>query len=203
MHPYSTNSPANPNLIALLALISCAVSVGIGALTKQIHDNWGWTIGGVSALSCFGVLFFVFDRFLWRLKAARAILLVPDLNGSWECQGKTILKGGAPQDLPWIGTITIRQSWSRMVVVLQTQQSSSRSVGASLYQEPGSGYRLIYHYDNRPGAAETELQRHSGQCDLLVANDTASASGEYFTGQGRLTVGTMRLTKKGAANVTP
>lgn len=195
MHPYSTNSPGNPKLIAVLAIVASAVSAGIGALTNQIHDSWGWTIGGVSTLSCFGVLYLVFDRFLWRWRAVRTVLLVPDLNGAWECRGKTILKGGDSQDLAWSATLTIRQSWSRMVVVMTTEQSTSRSIAASLYQEPGSGYRLIYHYENRPRADEAALQRHSGQCDLVFTDDTASASGEYFTGQGRLTVGTMHLTR--------
>lgn len=197
MHPYSTNSPANPKLIAMLAIVASAVSAGIGALTKQFHDTWGWTIGGVSTLSCFGVLYLVFDRFLWRWKVARAVLLVPDLNGTWECRGKTVLQAGTAQEVSWTGTVTIRQSWSRMVVVMQTEQSTSRSIAASLYREPGRGYRLIYHYDNRPNADEAGLHRHSGQSDLAFTDDAASASGEYFTGQGRLTVGVMQLTKRG------
>ncbi len=104
MHPYSTKRPANPKFIAMLAIVSRAVSAGIGAVAKQIHDDWGWTIGGASALSCFGALYFVFDRFLWRLRVARALLLLPDLNGAWECHGRTTLHHGVAQDLPWRGT---------------------------------------------------------------------------------------------------
>jgi hypothetical protein len=195
MHPYSTNSPGNPKLIGVLAIVASSVSAGVGALANQIHNSWGWTIGGVSTLTCFGILHLVFDRFLWRRKIARKFLLVPDLNGTWECRGKTILKSGTAQDLTWSGTVTIRQSWSRLVVVLKSGQSTSRSIAASLYQEPGTGYRLIYHYDNRPKADEATLLRHSGQCDLVFSDDTESASGEYFTGQGRMTLGTMQLTR--------
>lgn len=202
MHPYSTNSPANPKLIAVLALVSSAVSVGIGLLLKQINDAFGWTVGGVSALACFGVLYFVFDRYSWRWPIARRFLLVPDLNGTWRCAGRTTSRAGKAADIEWVATITIRQSWSRMVVRLKTSQSESESIAASLYQESGRGYRLIYHYDNKPGVGERDLHRHSGQCDLVFADDGMTASGEYFTGQGRLTVGTMNLTRLENANGT-
>lgn len=196
MHPYSTNSVANPKLIAFIALASSGASVGIARLIELLNSTIGWTIGSVSALSCFGILYFIFDRWLWRWPLARRVLLVPDLNGEWDCTGKITQLNGTPTSTPWHGTMTIRQSWSRMVVRLRTSQSESHSAGASLYQEPGNGFRLMYHYDNRPSVGQQSLSRHSGHCDLLFREDGASATGDYFTGQGRLTVGSMMLIRK-------
>jgi hypothetical protein len=125
------------------------------------------------------------------------MLLVPNLNGTWACEGKTVSRAGTPVDDPWTGTVTIRQSWTKIVVTLTTGQSTSRSIAASLYDEPSSGYRLIYHYDNRPGVAERDLGRHTGLCSLLFDEHSHSASGDYFSDKDRMTVGTIQLQRKG------
>lgn len=200
MHPYSTNSPVNPKLIAVIALLSWCISFGIELAVKQINAAFGWSLGALSALGCFGIFFLLFDRFLWRWPVARHILLVPDLNGTWRCSGRTTHLAGDQADIEWAGTVTICQSWSRMVVRLKTSQAESQSIAASLYQEPGRGYRLIYHYDYKPKAGEHGLNRHSGQGDLIFADDGKVASGEYFTGPGRLTVGTMNLVRQEHSN---
>lgn len=172
------------------------MSVGVGFALMQLNEAVGWSLTGFSALACFGVLYWCFEQFAWRWPLVRRVLLVPDLNGDWTCKGHTTNRNGEAMSIDWNATVTIRQSWSRMVVRIKTAQSESHSIAASLYQEPGRGFRLIYHYENKPSAAEPGLQRHSGQCDLIFAEDSRSATGEYFTGQGRLTVGTMTLTRR-------
>lgn len=170
--------------------------MGFGYVLKQLNEAAGWSLTGVSALGCFGMLFWLFEHFAWRWPLARRVLLVPDLNGVWTCKGHTTNRKGEAVSFDWTATVAIRQSWSRMVIRVKTIHSESHSIAASLYQEPGRGFRLIYHYENKPSATEPGLQRHSGQCDLVFAEDTRSAIGEYFTGQGRLTVGTMTLTRR-------
>lgn len=196
MHPYSTNCPWTSRLTASIALIAAVVSAAIGFLLDQLNNAVGWSLTGFSALACFRGLFWFFDHYAWRWSLARRVLLVPDLNGVWACNGRTLVRQGETVSFDWTATVTIRQSWSRMVVRIKTAQSESHSIAASLYQEPGRGFRLIYHYENKPSATESGLQRHSGQCDLVFAEDARSATGEYFTGQGRLTVGTMTLTRR-------
>lgn len=196
MHPYSTNSPANPKLYGYLMLLAIVVSTLVGYLLTKLHDFTGWTLGGVSAMAVFIALHFSFNHYEWRNSWLRRLLLVPDLNGEWECQGMTTSRDGQASQSAWSGSITITQSWSKMVVRLKTSQSDSQSIGASLYREVGHGFRLIYHYENRPQPGQAGLNRHSGLCDLLFADDTGLATGEYFTGEGRLTVGTMKLQRK-------
>jgi hypothetical protein len=112
----------------------------------------------------------------------------------------TIRKNGQEVNYPWSGTLTVRQSWSRVTILLKTVQSTSASVAASIYQEPGNGYRLIYYYDNQPGVAEKEISRHSGLCRLVFNENVDSASGDYFSDKDRMTVGTMRLHREGNPN---
>lgn len=198
MHPYSTNSPATPKLIAYIMLAAVVLSGVVGILVNYANTRFGWPIGSLSAMTLFTALYFLFDRVAWRWKWARSILLVPDLNGTWDCQGKTLFKSGQPQEFVWTAKVTIKQSWSRITVCLKTAQSASHSIAASLYREPGSGYRLIYHYDNRPAMTEMHLSRHCGLCNLLFSELVDRATGEYFTDKDRMTAGTMQLSREGA-----
>jgi len=200
MHPYATNSPAPPKHIAYMMLASVALSAGAGVLINHANASLGWTLGSVSAMTVFSILYFVFDRAVWRWRWARRILLVPDLTCTWQCEGRTVFKDGVSHEIPWTGTLTIRQSWSRIRIILKTSQSSSESIAASVYQEPGSGFRVIYHYDNKPALGDQGLGRHCGLCNLLFDENVETASGEYFTDKDRMTAGTMKLTKGETAN---
>ena len=122
--------------------------------------------------------------------------MVPDLNGKWHCKGHTNLKNAKIVDHDWEATISITQSWSKILIYLKTSQSESKSISASIYHEAGIGYRLIYQYDNRPNASELDLSNHSGCVELLFLEDTNSASGSYYTDRHRTTVGTMEILRK-------
>jgi len=200
MHPYSTNSPAPPKHIAYMMLAAIALSALAGSIVKYANTRWGWALGGISAMTLFTALYFAFEHAAWKWPIARHFLLVPDLNGVWRCEGKTLFKNGAPQEYTWSARITIRQSWSKITVITKTAQSSSQSIAASVFREPGNGFRLIYHYDNKPDLGERDLARHCGLCNLLFREDIGGADGEYFTDKDRMTAGTMRLTREGATN---
>ena len=124
------------------------------------------------------------------------MLLVPDLNGKWNCKGHTSLKNAKVVDHDWNATISITQSWSKILIYLKTSQSESKSISASIYHEAGVGYRVLYLYDNRPNADELDLSKHSGSVELLFLEDTNSASGSYYTDRHRTTVGTMNIERE-------
>ena len=178
----------------------------MGYLSEWMRGYWGASFGGISSMAVFGIMWFVFNHWLWRRPFARRFLLVPDLNGEWECRGKTIKKDAERIDWPWNGNITIKQSWTKIMIRLQASQSGSKSIAASLYHEGDGRYRMIYHYENEPKVSETELRRHSGLTVLLFDSQAESAEGRYFTDGDRLTVGEMHLQRKeetiGPANKT-
>ena len=63
-------------------------------------DRWMTTVGtAVPVTAFFGLLYLLFDRYLWKWSMFRRVLLVPDLNGVWECRGRTALKNGTPVEL--------------------------------------------------------------------------------------------------------
>ncbi|PCI09710.1 hypothetical protein COB72_05600 [bacterium] len=200
MHPYAQNSPHQPKLIALIAIFSVALASLLGFISAQLTETTGITVGSISTLAIFSMLWWLFDKKLWKCELTRKLLLVPDLNGTWHCAGKTLRKNGESVEWDWNATIQIVQSWSKMRVVLKASQSGSTSIAASLYHEPGQGYRLIYHYDNDPNPDEADLARHTGLVNILFSEDIQSADGKYFTDKDRMTFGSMRLTRNGTPN---
>jgi hypothetical protein len=195
MHPYATSKPRPWRLYAGIMILASSLAPIVGHWLQAMNTFLGLSLVGVSSISLFGFLYLGFDAKLWRWRPARRLLLVPDLNGEWACTGKTEFKNGQPKNYDWNGVITIRQSWSRMSVVLKTDKSRSESLAASLRRRGTGEYELIYHYDNEPGVGEPEIKRHTGVCRLLFDHAETCADGSYFSDHDRMTVGTMRLNR--------
>jgi len=203
MHDYSIDRHPKEKvlfLLALIAIIAAPLVKGLAEyLVSLLEVSTGWSSAPVVAVPVFGLfggLYFLFDRFLWKITFLRKLLLVPDLNGKWVCAGCTSLKNGEPVNFDWNSVVSITQSWSKILIHLKTSQSESKSISASIYHEAGVGYRLLYQYNNKPNADELDLSNHSGSAELLFSEDIESASGSYYTDRHRTTVGTMRLRRE-------
>jgi hypothetical protein len=111
------------------------------------------------------------------------------------CEGVNVLRKMERVTYPWIGEIRVTQSWTKMLIHLRTDASSSTSVAASVSHVPGIGYRLLYNYASDPKADQAELEKHDGSAEIMFAEDCISGEGCYFTDMHRSTVGTMKLRK--------
>jgi len=203
-HEYSVVGHSRSRIGSYIALISGSVAGGLTALAglaisfldKLGYMNiptiivWPLTGGGVFAL-----LFILFDRFIWRWPRFRSLVGVPDIAGVWSLSGQTYDQDNNPT-FRWSGKITITQGYEKITVHLKSAQSESKSISAAIVNEGDHGYRLIYSYRNEPKPGERELQSHIGHCELLFGPDRQTAEGIYFNGLGRVTSGTMKLTRE-------
>jgi hypothetical protein len=200
MHDYSIDRHPKEKIIFALAFIAISAAPWINRLLVEVLDgvdaSRAFHSGTLTAIPVFGLfiaIFFAFDKALWKIGFLRRFLLVPDLNGRYECLGRTVLRRGEPSDIRWQAEVSISQSWSKILIHLRTEQSSSVSVAASIRSIQGVGYRVLYQYDNAPNVDESELARHTGLVELEFKPDTNSATGNYFTDQYRQTSGTLSL----------
>lgn len=202
-HEYALLGGVNRTRIGRwIAITSAAVSACILYIVLSVVDiakafglpvNFAPSVLSLfSAGAIFSVLYWVFDRFLWRYPKMIGVLKVPDLSGDWSCVGQSISKEGK-LSYNWEGTVTIVQTWDKIRVRLKTAQSGSNSITAAIIFDEADGYRLLYNYRNDPHIGEVELKSHSGFADILFDKDAKTASGEYFNGNGRFTFGTMHL----------
>ncbi len=203
MHDYTIDGHPKEKIFFVLSFIAISVAPALNRLAAgvviKLDAATGWASGPVTAVPVFALFLFiywVFNSKVWKVPLLRRWLLIPDLNGTWSCEGLTALRRGGPVNAPWQGEIVITQSWSKIRIRVRTTQSSSRSVSASLSREPGVGYRLIYNYRNDPAANELDLQKHDGTAEITFDDDCRAGTGNYFTDRHRNTVGTMALRKR-------
>lgn len=169
----------------LLSLVDIAKTFGVDAkIPPSVFSLLGAGI-------IYGVLYFIFGKYLWKNKKLEKILNVPDLSGEWECYGKSSFLQENDSFTDWVGIVDISQCWDKLSIHLRTTTSKSESVSAALIREGNSGYRLLYHYKNDPRDFEIDIAAHHGLVDMVISKDLTSASGIYFTGRGRSTHGNM------------
>lgn len=205
-HEYSVLGGVNRARIGqAIAIIAAAVSSALVALLLTAIDvakafGFGQFVPSVlfppiGAGLVFTVLYWLFDRYAWKLPWLAGALHVPNLAGRWRCAGQTI-NPDKTNGYAWNAEVKITQSWDKIRVRLKTAQSGSNSESAALVHDPADGYRLFYSYRNDPRVDQTQLQSHRGFAELTFSPDLQTAEGEYFNGLGRFTFGTMKLTKE-------
>ncbi len=202
-HEYSVLGGLNRAAIGrYLSITASAIAAGLGTLAAWLI-NLAKTIGiadhvpdlvlwPLTAGLIYVALYWLFESRIWKWTKLANLLKVPDLSGTWDCQGQTLSEGGST----WVGEVMIIQSWDKLRVRLKTSQSGSNSVAAALIYDQADGFRLLYNYKNEPRIGEVELKAHRGSAELTFASDLQSAEGEYFNGHGRYTYGTMKLKRR-------
>jgi hypothetical protein len=185
-------------------MISALVcSLAVTALLALMHaiERLGWIdsipqviLWPATASAIYLILYWLFDRHIWKVRHVADLLKVPNLAGKWHCDGRT-LNADKSIVMEWRADIIIVQSWDRFRVRLKGQQSGSNSTSAALLYDEIDGFRLLYSYRNDPFPGELDIGGHRGFAELIFSKDLKTAEGEYFNGQGRFTFGLMTLTK--------
>lgn len=144
-----------------------------------------------AVLGFYGLVYWVHDRWAWRWLGS--VHGVPDIAGEYAVKLRTSHDDHATEHE---ARITIWQSWSRILIRLESSGSTSVSRGAYLVEVPGNGHRLVYLYHNTPRAsAAPSMQQHDGTGEIDFAADGVTAVGGYYSGRGRLQHGEMKLTR--------
>ena len=200
-HEYSVVGHSRSRIGLHVAILSGAIASLLTVLVQAILFHLARSgritlpevvIWPVTAVTIFGALFFLFDRFGWRLFGLRTLVGVPDISGRWDIEGQSYNTDNHPT-YAWEGRMDITQKYERICIHLRTKTSGSHSVSAAIVPEGRTGYRLIYSYRNEPKPGQPELKSHIGHCEVLFEPGLQEAEGSYFNSGGRLTLGTMKL----------
>jgi hypothetical protein len=200
MHGYSTDSSERRVVPLLLALLSIASAWVSSRLLAAAHLSVPWWLDAPSILAFYGLLYGLFERFLWRSRLAHKLGLVriPNLMGRWRGYLITSFDGHAKRHGL---VIYIFQSWTQISVFLTTTTSMSRSCAAVIQVDDPEGVTLIYQYQNQPLAdAMKTMHMHYGTA-MLRLSDGDCLAGDYYAGRDRRTFG--RICCKREATLTP
>lgn len=189
-HSYAHDKQEEAQRAVIVAAILAAAAWGKVAEVFHIPSPWWFDAPGPMAFV--GMLAAAFNKWGWRW--FHRIHGVSDLNGTYDLESLSSHDNHAQ---PTVGTLTIAQEWTRILVTVKTASSSSSSIGAWLSDDPTQGAVLTYAYRNEPDpAAKQDLHAHVGTATIIFDSNGA-ASGRYYT--DRETFGSIRLTKRVAA----
>jgi hypothetical protein len=175
------------------------VGIAIASLSLPTVITWAATLISappeltfpISFGATFALFYYVFDEHIW--KRFQFVHKIPDLNGDWIAEGVSSYRDpDRGENLRFSMRLKIKQSFSRIEVFTETDNSTSRSFMASLeLQHAVPIFR--YGFDNTPkNMANAELQRHPGMMDLRISGSDL-LEGDYFSGKHRLRYGELSV----------
>jgi len=133
-----------------------------------------------SAMGLFGILFWVFDKYLWKLSLIRPLLKIPNLNGQWKGTLKRKDHGKEIDEQIEV-ELFVTQSWTKLSFVLENNnensvsgrtRSFSRVVGLFVENKNVILIREIFEYEKAQGLCEWRLSQENGKQFLR---------GDYFS----------------------
>lgn len=172
---------------SIYALILFALGIHLPSMTLKLLS--------VLPLSLV-LLFFVFDRWLWRLHPLRNMVLHrPRLSGTWR---GTLTSIRMDENCKQISSdihiyLEIRQTFTELSIGLLSPESKSKSTTAEILKDIGGTFTLWWQYQNIPGMPVRTLSPiHFGgsRVDIPVL-DPKRLTGEYWT--DRMTRGSYQL----------
>lgn len=195
MHDYAIDSRERVFVVRILFMASALVS-GVAAMlipSDLIPMRWLLPIPSIPLV--FGVSYWAFDNWLWRWRFLRTMRLisVPDLRGAW---AGTIASSYTEFEKTQPVAVTIEQTWTKIVVRLNAEQSRSWSVTASVLTSSPEGVVLTYLFDNAPEAETVNAMQRFRGTTVLVSTDPGRLEGYYYTGRGRETHGSLNLSRQ-------
>jgi hypothetical protein len=209
MHTYSTDNDLRPRILLCLGAVSYALVLAIGAVLTFVNTllPFGWALSAPAVGGVLTVTYLLFASKLWNHDWLRRLGIVktPYFGGRW--QGY-IQSSYNVSDEPENGKldasdkmdveVEIEQSWRKIIVRLEGDDSSSRSLGASIITQQGKP-RLAYYYLNEPDYGAPDSYRKGYGTTLVELcegeNGEDVLDGIYYTGPERSEHGKIRLTR--------
>ena len=161
-------------LVKISSFVAILVFVLLICLKVDILDSVSYAITGGLAFSV------LFNCCIWKLPFLPSWLIwTPNLNGKWDCVIETIYEEKRKKVN---ATVTIKQTFTSIFVLMETKESKSTSKNGLL--EKGDGTEqviLTYVYENIPSVQiRGRSQIHFGAVRLEI-KDEKTIEGEYWT----------------------
>jgi hypothetical protein len=193
MHGYSTDSDEKRVVPLFLAGLAIALAWMSSYLLAVTHFSVPWWADAPSSMFFYGVVYALFDRYLWGCPLMRKLGLVktPNLTGCWRGYLTSSFDNHAKRhDL----SVEIFQSWTQISILFSTVTSVSRSCVAVIQVSDPEGVALIYQYENQPLAdAMRTMHMHYGTAMLRMLD--GRLTGDYYAGRDRGTFGRISCRK--------
>lgn len=189
MHPYSIDIEERKNILLLLAVVSIVLLWGFYKALNYYKIILPWWLESPSVLFFYGSFFVIFDKWAWKFFRKISFIKTPNLIGEWTGHLKTSFDEHSSEIE---ATLKIFQTWTRIKILLTTEQSTSHSETASIVIDTPEGKYLSYQYINepKPEAVKT-MSIHRGTVRLLFNEKENTLVGQYYSGRDRQNFGSL------------
>lgn len=193
MSVYGTNSKERLTVPVLLSIPSLAAVWVFTSVLNGLSVQLPFLVEAPSLMGTYALLLWLFDTRGWRIPLLRTVarVKVPELAGEWRGTLSSTYRNTIRGDVQ----LHITQTWSRILVELETSDSRSASTVAALLVGDGVPPELTYQYLNepRPGTASS-MEAHRGTATLrLDSSAPQRLQGHYYSGRGRREQGELDL----------
>ena len=187
--------------IHIIVFLAIAALLWWGTLVRQDTPvTWEHGKPFTVVVSALGILWIVFDRFLWRFRLLQGWLVKrPDLRGTWRVElQSSYINPKTGQRVPTIVCyMGVEQTLSELKMHLMTPESESWSIASHIRPSPsGNGYQAICVYNNKPNIhlrdkriSEMHITELSSSILMVLVFGPTPFTAEYWT--DRKTMGTM------------
>jgi SMODS-associating 2TM, beta-strand rich effector domain len=198
IHPYATDSDERDRWAIFIGVVAVLAGYALHALIephRQDAPEWLWWVEIPGPIA----LYFTLRRFMddhgwaWSPLHRFRLVRIPNLTGRWDGTLRTS-HDEMGQDYPC--QILIRQTWTRIAVVLTTATSRSENLVAGVLINGVDEALLVYEFVNQPKMeAPKTMEMHRGHTTLRLEHrpDGDALVGEYYSGRGRLNTGTINV----------
>ena len=194
MHPYSINSEEHKQTAFYLAIGAVLLAWGLYFFSKNVLPL-PWWIEAPSVIGFYGLLYKLFEKKLWRNKYIRKIFSIktPIIDGNWS--GSIAPHSGYANGLIPIKKFCIKQTWTHVIIYLETETSESHSFEVSMNVDEFGTARIHYQYINKPkdSAPETMHVHYGAASAKLDGQDSLQT--EYYSGRDRNNMGSFEVKK--------
>ena len=168
-------------------------SLAIAVNGAKLSNNWSKGLSFVPL--AVALTFALYDNVLWRWRPILPIAHRPDLAGTWlgHVDAEWLDVNEKLQRSTGLVALVIKQSFTRLSIVLLAEKSRSFSIVALARQLDSGEFAVDYIYANSPKVKyKAQLPAHTGSAELTVSSvRPLSFTGEYWT--DRLSRGSLDL----------
>jgi len=153
----------------------------------NVFPNPPFWLETLSPLVAYGLLYSLFEKYLWRWKAFRflGIVTFPDLHGRWKGIQRSSHKENN-ENVEILAYLEISQTFSEIFVRACYQRSQSESAVANFAKVNDASY-LFYTYDNEPNSLKAgTMEAHKGTVKFKYLPKEKKLIGSYFNSIGNI-----------------
>lgn len=195
MHSYSIDSTERRYIPFFIAAVAIATTFLMFHFIDQtqIKIPW-WATPPIDTMAFYAFFYWLFDQYIWRWSLLHILRIVrtPNLAGEWSGHVRPTPTGGVSAGLQIEAEIkiSIKQTWTELLICGNTGQSKFHSLSANLLvNNEGS---INYEYLNEPSAnASSTMHSHRGTARLAINNLATELEGEYYSGRDRQNFGSL------------